>query len=179
MFAANMTAPPTMVRSNDGGATWVPDTKLDRLMTDHGLFLYQNQTGLNTNGQDTPNDRLYQTFPYKLSQLSGYAQPSLVAFDPYNPGVIVAGGRDSGVFYTDDDGLNWRQVTDPVTPGTSGIPSLPNPRFVVFDHVNRAGPDTFYVGTEGRGVWRVIPSFPAFAASNAHANRWAAPQRWR
>src|SRR2546428_9636838 len=33
IFAANMASPPVMVRSDDGGGTWTPDTQLDQLMT--------------------------------------------------------------------------------------------------------------------------------------------------
>ena len=130
---------PQMVVSKDGGSIWVNDPELDNLMIGGGVFKYRTAAG-----------------PSNFTQFQGYPQPTFVAFDPENPNLIAAGGRDSGVFFSTDDGNNWGVVTDPVTSGTSGVPHLPRPWFAYFDH--EVGTKV-YIGTQGRGVWRLsIPS---------------------
>ena len=122
---------PRMMRSTDGGVTWQTDQGLTTLMNDgfRGVL-------------NDPGDGI-RVMP----------QPTLIAFDPQNPNIIVAGGRQSGVFLSGDGGRNWSLLTDPHTPGTSGIPHLPQPAFAHFDH-DKAGFVRIYLGT-GRGVWRV------------------------
>ena len=140
LYASNMDpAGPQMIFSNDGGLTWDNDTELDTMMTGGGTFLYQNQLG-----------------PTSFTGRNGYAQPSLVAFDPEAGNVLVAGGRDSGVFLSTDAGATWGLLTDPFTSNTSGTPHLPRPWFAYFDH-EPAGHVKLYVGTQGRGVWRLSP----------------------
>jgi hypothetical protein len=138
LYASNL-APtgPQMVFSNDGGLTWANDAVLDQLMTGNGVFKYENQRG-----------------PTNFTGFFGYPQPSLVAFDPEDPNILVAGGRDSGVFLSTDKGKSWDLLTDPFDPGTSGIPHLPRPWFAYFDH-EPAGELSLYIGTQGRGVWRL------------------------
>jgi uncharacterized repeat protein (TIGR01451 family) len=80
-------------------------------------------------------------------------QPSLIAFDPSDPDILVAGGRAAGVFLSSDGGRSWSLLTDPHAPGASGIPHLPNPAFAHFDH-DKPGQVRVYLGT-GRGIWRV------------------------
>ena len=82
-----------------------------------------------------------------------YLQPMMVAFDPEDPNLIVAGGYNSGVFLSADGGATWSLLTDPFTHGMSGIPYLPRPMFASFDH-NKPGFVRIYLGT-GRGIWRV------------------------
>jgi uncharacterized repeat protein (TIGR01451 family) len=125
--------PPRMMRSNNGGIDWVVDEALTNLMSGDGRFLpYPGVDG----------DSI---FPYQ--------QPLMVAFDPGDPNILIAGGTYSGVFLSSNGGANWFLLTDPLTSGTSGIPHLPRPLFAHFDHDK---PDTVraYLGT-GRGVWRV------------------------
>ncbi len=74
-----------------------------------------------------------------------------VAIDPVDPSILVAGGRESGVFLSSDGGQSWAVLTDPF--GTSSIPHLPRPFFAHFDH--EAGETRVYVGSVGRGVWRI------------------------
>jgi hypothetical protein len=78
----------------------------------------------------------------------------LVAFDPNDANLIVAGGVDSGVFVSSDAGATWLLVTDPRTPGQSGIPHVPRPLYAYFDH---DPPDRIdiYVGTRGKGMLRI------------------------
>ena len=83
----------------------------------------------------------------------GYSQPTLVAFDPEDPDLIVAGGRDSGVFLSTNGGADWILLTDPFNSHTSGTPHLPRPQFAHFEHTS-ATDVNIYIGTQGRGVWR-------------------------
>jgi hypothetical protein len=139
LYACN-TAPagPRMVFSTDGGLNWNGNPQLDTLMTGGGIFRYRNERG-----------------PTDFTAFSGYFEPSLLAFDPENPQIVVAGGRDSGVFLSPDGGGRWALLTDPFTPGVSGIPHLSRPRFAYFDHEPADGKVRIYIGTEGRGVWRI------------------------
>ncbi|HEX3703536.1 MAG TPA: choice-of-anchor D domain-containing protein [Vicinamibacterales bacterium] len=152
---------PHMVLTRNGGATWNVLSALDTLMTAGGVFLYQNQTG-----------------PTAFTSFSGYPQPTLVAFDPSDPDLVVAGGADSGVFISANGGTRWQLVTDPIAPGTSGIPHIPRPYFAHFDHDGPAGEIKLSLGTRGRGPWRLtfkkvlmpeiqVPSPPSFDASCA------------
>jgi len=124
--------PPRMMRSRDGGATWEHDAELSELMT--GGF------------RDFPQAVEDGVFPYP--------QPSMVAFDPYDPDIVVAAGRESGIFLSSDGGDSWALLTDPHRPGETGIPHLPRPRYVHFDH-DAPGKVRIYVGSVGRGVWRI------------------------
>lgn len=140
LYAAHSQTNVRMVRSNDGGQTWTPDAQLDALMTGNGAFPYRNSTG-----------------PTDFVGFGGYIQPTLLAFDPADRNTIVAGGHDSGVFISTDDGTTWSLMTDPFTPHLTGTPHLPQPRFAYFDHEPGA-PTQIYIGTQGRGAWRLTPS---------------------
>ncbi len=126
-----------MVFSNDGGLNWSPDPILDTMMTGGGAFQYQTTIGTT-----------------EFTGFSGYAQPTLLAYDPNNANNIVAGGHDSGVFLSTDGGSSWRLLTDPFTSDVSGVPHLPRPRFAHFNGENPAAIE-LYIGTVGRGVWRI------------------------
>lgn len=136
---------PRMVFSTDGGATWQPDPDLDAMMTGNGVFEYLTEHGPPNFGHDSDVGN---------NPVRGYPQPTLVAFDPHDPNIIVAGGRDSGVFLSTDGGANWGLITDPFTPEVSGVPHLPRPWFAYFDH-EPGSPVRVYIGTQGRGVWRI------------------------
>jgi hypothetical protein len=140
LYASNM-APggPRMIRSNDGGTTYTPDTALDAMMTGNGKFYYRNSSG-----------------PTNFTGTNGYAQPTLVGFDPSDSNTLVAGGHDSGVFVSRNNGVTWSLATDPYTPATSGRAHLSQPRFAYFDH-DGGGLLGIYIGTQGRGVWRIVP----------------------
>ena len=129
-------AGPRMVFSEDGGTTWNNDAGLDALMTGGGAFRYQNRRG-----------------PTAFTGFGGYPQPTLVAFDPTDPNILMAGGADSGVFLSTDGGGSWTTITDPIASGSSGTPHLPRPWFAYFDH-EPTGKIRVYIGTQGRGVWR-------------------------
>ena len=65
--------------STDSGTTWTNDAGLDSAMTGGGAFVYQNRRG-----------------PTAFTGFGGYPQPTLVAFDPQDPNILVAGGADFG-----------------------------------------------------------------------------------
>lgn len=129
---------PQMVMSNDGGATWQNMPGLDNLMTGGGVFQYQNQRGFRGGVNFT-----------------GYPQPTLVAYDPEDANILVAGGVDSGVFISIDGGTKWELVTDPINPGISGKPHIPRPHHAYFDHEPASDDVNIYLGTRGRGSWRL------------------------
>lgn len=133
---------PRMVFSTDGGQSWEQDHDLDLMMTGNGAFEYMTEHGPPNFPHDSDNP----------NKPRGYPQPTMVAFDPDDPDLIVAGGRDSGVFLSTDGGGSWGLLTDPLTPHVSGVPHLPRPWFAYFDHV--FGETNLYIGTQGRGVWR-------------------------
>lgn len=138
LLASNLTATgPRMILSTDGGATWQNLPELDNLMTGGGAFLYQSQRG-----------------PINWTTFAASPQPTLVAFDPEDSNIIIAGARSSGVFLSTDGGEDWRLITDPFDPLTSGKPHLTRPRFAYFDH-EPSNQVNIYLGTQGRGVWRI------------------------
>jgi uncharacterized repeat protein (TIGR01451 family) len=72
---------------------------------------------------------------------ASYSQPSLVDFHPADDNVLIAGARDAGLFLSADRGISWSLVTDRI--------SQPWHSFV------DTATDSIYVGTRGRGVYRV------------------------
>ncbi|MGB5661232.1 MAG: PKD domain-containing protein, partial [Thermoanaerobaculia bacterium] len=136
LMASSLTGP-TMRFSTNGGTTWDPMPELDALMDGGGFFRYRALANDGGRNRNTPE-----------------VQPTLVAFDPADSNILVAGGRNSGVFISADGGQDWELVTDPIDSGNSGTPHIPRPRFAYFDHEpsNRVN---VYVGSEGRGVWRI------------------------
>lgn len=141
---------PRMVYSNDGGATWREDHNLDRMMTGDGQFRYRNETG-----------------PTPFGGFSGYPQPSLVAFDRFDANLVVAGGRDSGVFLSTNGGQDWGLLTDPLDPGSSHVVHIPRPWFAHFHH-SASGTVELYLGTLGRGVWRIDIRSPLASAGGPY-----------
>lgn len=124
-------------RSTDGGATWTSVPQLVTLMSAGGAIPFKNDRG-----------------PTDFTGFNGYWQPSLLAFGPGDTGLAVAGGKDSGIFLSRDGGANWTLVSDPFTSDVSGTPHLPRPWYAYFD-VESGGAKSLYVGTQGRGVWRL------------------------
>src|SRR5262249_37608831 len=91
-------------------------------------------------------------------------QPTLLSFDPQNPMNIVAGATDSGLFLSTDGGASWRLVTDPKVQGLTGgngqpLPQLSRPRFVGFQDNPDGSPKSLYIGSQGRGIWRIAVDF--------------------
>ena len=124
---------PRMIRSINGGSDWEEDVPLTDLMMGNGTFIPYPAIS---------EDRVFPNL-----------QPLIVAFDREDPNILVAGGMYSGVFLSVDAGASWSLLTDPFTPGITGIPHLPRVLFAHFDH-DKPGVVRIYLGT-GRGVWRV------------------------
>ena len=122
--------------STDGGSSWNALGLLRFKLNGNGDFPMKNGVG-----------------PTDFTTFDGYWQPSLVAIDPNDSQIMVAGGRDSGVFVSADGGTTWFDVDDPRTSNTSGTPHIPRPRFAYFDSESTA--KSIYIGSQGRGVWRV------------------------
>ncbi|MCP5093368.1 MAG: hypothetical protein GY949_20860 [Gammaproteobacteria bacterium] len=133
-----------MYKSIDGGANWSSPSGLDALMNGGGDFPMKNQRGSGGGGGATGVGSTHTT---------GYHQPSLVAMDPDDPNIQLAGGRDSGIFLSTDGGTNWTLVTDPRNSDTSGIPHIPRPWHAYFDS-EPTGSKSAYVSSQGRGLWR-------------------------
>ncbi|MGH8594417.1 MAG: hypothetical protein ACREV3_11325 [Gammaproteobacteria bacterium] len=126
-----------MVLSNNGGTTWTNLTALDTLMTGNAAYRYRNTRG-----------------PTNFTGFGAYAQPTLVAFATYDANTLVAGAADAGLFVSEDSGNTWRTITD-----NSGPPNnshIPRPQFAYFDGEEF----DIYVGTQGRGVWRINTDSP-------------------
>ncbi len=87
-----------------------------------------------------------------------YYQPTLLAYDPEDANNLIAGSMDAGVFLSTDAGLSWRLLTDPFG-DYDDVPHLPRPRFAHFDHDDPSGQTEIFVGTQGRGVWRIGVDF--------------------
>jgi hypothetical protein len=149
---------PRMVMTLNGGTTWFGLPALDLMMTGNGAFRYATRRG-----------------PNRFTSFGGYPQPTLVAFDPLDPDIVVAGAQDAGVFISTNGGTRWQLVTDPHTPGASGVPHIPRPYYAHFDHDGPGGDINLYLGTRGRGAWRLsfakaampevqVPSAPVFGA---------------
>ena len=142
---------PRMVFSNNAGGAWTADTDLDAFMTGHGAFKYENERGFNNMTAISP--------AVGFDGVYGYVQPTLLAFDPTDRNLVVAGGRDSGVFLSTNGGADWHLVTDPFNSDTSGTPHLPRPWFAHFEHLSATDVNV-YIGTQGRGVWRIKVRLP-------------------
>jgi hypothetical protein len=123
-----------MFRSANGGANWTADTVLDGLMTGGGAFRAKMRHG-----------------PIDFTGFGPYAQPSLVSFDPVDAQTLIAGSRDAGIFISRDGGATWNAVTN--NSGTAQNPVVPRPNFIYYDR--ECGASHAYVGTQGRGVWRI------------------------
>jgi len=135
------TDPPRMVRSNDGGDTWQVDQKLTDLMTGPGVFVPK---------WSDPSDF------YGGAPGFGGVQPVMVAFDPEDEQLIVAGGYDSGLFISSDGGKGWARLAYPPARGTvNRTPELPRPFYAYFDHEGGGRLRALYIGSVGRGVWRI------------------------
>jgi hypothetical protein len=128
-------------------------------MTGGGVFRYVTRNGLSHSGN-------------AVNAQAGYHQPTFVAIDAEDSAIMVAGGADSGVFLSTNNGRNWTLITDPHTPLVSGKPHIPRARFAYFDHEGSLTSSnltlerrmSLYVGSQGRGAWRIDLKMPAAIA---------------
>ena len=91
-----------MVFSTDGGTNWTNDPELDTLMTANGDVPCTGTSVAPSTNRGGAG-----------AAFQGYPQPSLLAYDPENGNFLVAGGIDSGIFLSVDNGTNWSLVTRP------------------------------------------------------------------
>ena len=153
LYASNLAAAgPRMVFSTDGGTTWDLDPELDTLMTAGGVFAYQNQRGPRTN--------------------RGGARGRVLGLPAAEHGGLRPGGCEHrrrrarstrACSSRVDSGANWMRLTDPI----NGNVHLPRPRYAYFDH-EPAGTTNLYVGTQGRGVWRIQVRLPTANAGGPY-----------
>jgi len=137
LLAAGFTSDDAFLyKSTDGGDSWSSLATLDALMDGGGDFPITNDRG-----------------PTNFTGTSGYHQPSLVAIDPTDSSIMVAGGRDSGIFVSTDGGDTWSLVTDPRNSHSSGTPHIPRPWYAYFDEED--GAKSVFIGSQGRGIWRL------------------------
>jgi hypothetical protein len=122
--------------STNGGTSWTPLDALTNIMIGGGEFPIKNQRGY--------------TFDINMP---GYLQPSFIAVDPFDGDNLIAGGRDSGVFYSTDTGETWTRVTDPVNPQLSGRPHIPRPKHAYFSESDHS--KSIFVASQGKGLWRL------------------------
>jgi hypothetical protein len=116
-FIAAVVAGPSlqMMRSANGGTTWTRIPGLETRLTANGAFLMRSALG-----------------PTGFSpNLSGYAQPTLLAFSPLDGRTIVVGGYDSGLHLSLDRGATWTTLTD--NSGGAANPVIPRPRTAHFE----------------------------------------------
>lgn len=169
LYVADVTATGYEIRaSTDGGSNWSDDNTLEGLLGDNIFVEKRPDSG-----------------PLDFTTHGAYAQPSLLEFSPHFSGaenVILAGGRDSGVYISKDNGGSWQKVAiiarcgevpavDHDGDGTAddGCPGgpapdgarerdedIPRPWHAYFDSSG-----IFYIGTEGRGVWKVTGLGPS------------------
>ena len=129
---------PRMVMTRNGGTTWTPIPALDGLMTGAGVS--------RTTTRPVPG----RSRTSKAIRSRRWSRSTRSDRD-----ILVAGGADSGVFISTNGGTRWQLVTDPISPGTSGIPHIPRPYYAHFDHDAPGGDVQLYLGTRGRGAWRL------------------------
>jgi hypothetical protein len=135
LFAAVLNPPAVqMVFSTDGGTNWLNLVSLDNAMRGGGTYKYLNISG-----------------PTDFTGFKGYAQPTLVAFSPFDTKTLVAASADSGIFLSHDTGNTWTTITD--NSGTTANPHVPRAKFSSFDR--GGGSFAIFIGTQGRGVWRI------------------------
>lgn len=135
---------PQMVMTTNGGANWTNLVELDALMTGNGEFKYRNRWG--------PGQRVWK--------LDGYVQPTLVAFDPQDSRIVVAGSADAGPFISTDAGKTWRRIGNFIWKPT---PPMTRSRKTYFYHgmsTSLSEHVYIYLATRGRGVFRVRTKVP-------------------
>lgn len=87
--------PPVMIRTEDLGGKWEVDQNLTDLMTGNGRFVPKF---------DDPDNDVTFSAPGDAAQpsVAGGVQPVMVAFDPTDANLLVAGGYESGLFLSSD-----------------------------------------------------------------------------
>jgi photosystem II stability/assembly factor-like uncharacterized protein len=79
------------------------------------------------------------------------ANPFAFTADPSNSNVIYAATQVSGVYKSTDSGMTWNQSNGALTPWATPAGNFIDVRSIVVDP---SSPQTLYIGTLGRGVYR-------------------------
>lgn len=103
------------VQSSDGGENWTEITELTALATEGGAK------------------------PFAVGRFTNL---SAIKFNPEYPHMILAGTRESGIFYSWNAGKNWEKI-----PGSERITEVTS---FFFQNCN-----TVWVSTYGRGLWKL------------------------
>ena len=164
---------PQMIMTTDGGTNWVNLPNLDDLMIGGGTFVYQTQTGpgpgssYNRNGYPQPT--LVEFHPSNDNVLiAGAADSGLFTSmdggnnwkritNPINPGAPIL--RRTVELRPVFDAFDFNLIdtnrfrVNPVP--LFGKPHIPRPRFAYFDEDANLSGNRVFVGSQGRGVWRV------------------------
>lgn len=156
-------ADPEMMITTDGGTNWSNLPALDEKMTASGAYKYTNTQGASG-----------------FTSLTGYPQPSLVAFNPYLNNSIIAGALDAGLFISNDGGSTWSLLSYPGSSVVAKAPKgptpfpfpylkvykaqVPRPWHAYFEKRVLEGTNwkqNVYIGTMGRGAWRLTMTTPS------------------
>jgi hypothetical protein len=116
-----------------------------------GVHMFRSSNGGTTWASDTALDSLMNGGGIYRMQTSTYVQPTLVAFDPNNSNNLLAGAADAGIFLSQNNGASWAPVTN--NSGDPANPIIPRPHWAYFDR--ECSQYNIYVGTQGRGAWRL------------------------
>jgi photosystem II stability/assembly factor-like uncharacterized protein len=150
--------------SRDGGTTWTRRTDGLPRRAIGGLAIDPNNAGVvyvGLGGFNTPHVYRSTDFGRTWTNVSGNLPDTPVNFllvNPIAPNMLIA-ATDTGVFVTTDLGANWARLG-------LGLPSTPCLHL-------RANATTghLYVGTYGRGIWRMPLPSATFATTRIEVPR--------
>jgi photosystem II stability/assembly factor-like uncharacterized protein len=136
-----------------------------------GVHIFRSADGGATWQADAALDGLMSGGGTFRMRTSSYAQPTLVAFDPNDSSNLFAGSADAGLFLSRNGGTSW--VTATSSAGDPANPVIPRPHWAYFDR--ECSRYSVYVGTQGRGAWRLDYPDPAGSTVSACQLRCDAP----
>ena len=87
-----------------------------------------------------------------------------LAYDPEDANLIAAGAIDAGVFLSVDGGARWMRVTT----DHGNAPTAASTLQRLFRYHEPGGTTNLYVGTQGRGVWRIQVRLPTANAGGPY-----------
>jgi photosystem II stability/assembly factor-like uncharacterized protein len=106
----------------DGGLNFKIDQDLTKLVTQDGKIKFEYSR------------------PLEEGPLSSFSQVTAVEYNPFCPGHILVGTRESGIFSSKDNGQTWKVIT-----GSEVIPNITSFYFAK---------NEVFVSSYGRSVWK-------------------------